>query len=215
MGLREPKQTQTGEIVVAVLDRPWRASLIKEIRAAGAGTRLLLDCDVAGGINAVLAETRIGRCVGTGGGPESVVTSSAIKALGGSFEGKLAPIRAAEHERGLAAGLSLDCICGADNLVGGSNILFIATGVTEGSLVDGVRRQGPIIRTESIALRSRSGTVQRIVSDHLADRWLQERDRRLWFWPTADGCRMTWTSPQRRPAEWARSSNGRSGLAPK
>ncbi|GAA2748969.1 fructose-1,6-bisphosphatase II [Amnibacterium kyonggiense] len=170
--LAKAKGKPVGEMVVAVLDRPRHEGLIEEIRAAGAGTRMLLDGDVAGGINAARYETRIDLCVGTGGSPEGVVTACAIKALGGFIEGRLAPKDEAEAERGRAAGLDLDRIYDADGLVAGDNTMFIATGVTDGGLVEGVRRKGPIIRTESIVLRSRSGTLRRISSDHLAERWL-------------------------------------------
>ncbi|MGT2424976.1 class II fructose-bisphosphatase [Amnibacterium kyonggiense] len=170
--LAKAKGKPVGEMVVAVLDRPRHDGLIEEIRSAGAGTRILLDGDVAGGINAARYETRIDICVGIGGSPEGVVTACAIKALGGFIEGRLAPKDEAEAERGRAAGLDLDRVYDADGLVAGDDTMFIATGVTDGGLVEGVRRKGPIIRTESIVLRSRSGTLRRITSDHLADRWL-------------------------------------------
>ena len=157
---------------MAVLDRPRHAQLIDDIRAAGAGTRLMLDGDVAGGINAARHGTRIDLCVGVGGSPEGVVTACAIKALGGFIEGRLAPKDAEERARGEAAGLVFDTVLSADDLVSGDNTMFIATGVTDGGLVDGVRLMGSLIRTESVVLRSRSGTFRRIVSEHVADRWL-------------------------------------------
>ena len=159
-------------MVVAVLDRPRHAPLIEEIRAAGAGTRILLDGDVAGGINAARHGTRIDLCVGVGGSPEGVVTACAIKALGGFIEGRLAPKDAEERARGEAAGLKFDVVLSADDLVSGDDTMFIATGVTDGGLVDGVRLMCSTIRTESVVLRSRSGTFRRIVSEHVADRWL-------------------------------------------
>ncbi len=170
--LAKAKGKAVGDMVVAVLDRPRHVGLIEEIRATGAGTRLMLDGDVAGGINAARYETRIDMCVGTGGSPEGVVTAAAIKALGGFLQGRLAPKDDAERARGIAAGLDMDRIYGADDLVRSDNTLFVATGVTDGGLVDGVRRKGPIIRTESVALRSRSGTIRRIVAEHLASKWL-------------------------------------------
>ena len=166
------KHKEIGQIVVAVLDRPRHEQLIEDIRSAGAGTRLLLDGDVAGGINAARYETRIDMCVGIGGSPEGVVTACAIKALGGFIQGRLAPKDDAERARGEAAGLDLERIYDADGLVAGDNTMFVATGVTDGGLVEGVRRKGPIIRTESVVLRSRSGTLRRVISDHVAERWL-------------------------------------------
>ncbi|GAA2066261.1 class II fructose-bisphosphatase [Leifsonia soli] len=171
--LAKAKGKPVVEIRVAVLDRPRHEGLIEEIRAAGAGTRLLLDGDVAGGINAARYESRIDMCVGIGGSPEGITTACAIKALGGFMQGRLAPKDDAERAQGVAAGLDMDNIYGADDLVKGDNTFFVATGVTDGGLVEGVRRKGPIIRTESIVLRSKSGTARRVVADHLAAKWLE------------------------------------------
>jgi fructose-1,6-bisphosphatase II len=160
------------EMTVAVLDRPRHAQLIEDIRAAGAGTRLMLDGDVAGGINAARHSTRIDMCVGTGGSPEGVATACAIKALGGLIQGILRPGTDEERQKGLDAGLKFDHVYDADTLVRSDNTFFVATGVTDGQLVDGVRRMGPIIRTESIVLRARSGTMRRVIAEHSADKWL-------------------------------------------
>jgi fructose-1,6-bisphosphatase II len=170
--LAKAKGKQSEDIRVAVLDRPRHAQLIEEIRAAGAGTRLLLDGDVAGGINAARYDSRIDMCVGIGGTPEGIITACAVKALGGLIQGKLMPKDDAERERALAAGHDLDRVLGANDLVRGDNTYFVATGVTHGELVDGVQRKGPIIRTESLVLRSRSGTIRRVEADHLAAKWL-------------------------------------------
>jgi fructose-1,6-bisphosphatase II len=169
--LARAKGKDVGEIIVAVLDRPRHEGLIDEIRSAGAGTRMLLDGDVAGGINAARYETRIDMCAGIGGSPEAVVTACAIKALGGFIEARLAPKDEAEAAKGRAAGLDLERVYDADGLVASDNTMFVATGVTDGGLVEGVRRKGPIIRTESVVLRSKSGTLRRIQSEHLASRW--------------------------------------------
>jgi fructose-1,6-bisphosphatase II len=166
------KGKPVSEIVVAVLDRPRHEGLIDEIRATGAGTRLMLDGDVAGGINAALYGTRIDICAGIGGSPEGVATACAIKALGGVIQTILAPKDDEERARGEAAGLLFDHVYDADSLVRSDNTFFVATGVTDGGLVRGVRRLGPIIRTESIVLRSHSGTIRRVEADHLAAKWL-------------------------------------------
>lgn len=166
------KGKPVSEIVVAVLDRPRHEGLIDEIRATGAGTRLMLDGDVAGGINAALYGTRIDICAGIGGSPEGVATACAIKALGGVIQTILAPKDDEERARGEAAGLLFDHVYDADTLVRSDNTFFVATGVTDGALVRGVRRLGPIIRTESIVLRSHSGTIRRVEADHLAQKWL-------------------------------------------
>jgi fructose-1,6-bisphosphatase II len=170
--LAKAKGKDVGEILVGVLDRPRHEQLIADIRAAGAGTRLLLDGDVAGGINAASYEGRLDMCVGTGGSPEGVATACAIKALGGLIQTRLAPKTDDERRRGLDAGLKFDHVYEADELVTSDNTFFVATGVTDGMLVRGVQRKGPVIRTESIVLRARSGTIRRITADHLAAKWL-------------------------------------------
>jgi len=163
-----------GELVVAVLDRPRHQGLIDDIRAAGAATRLILDGDVAGGINAALDGTRIDLCIGVGGCPEGVATAAAVKAIGGFIQGRLWPLDDAERARGEAAGLRMDYTYEADELVSGDNTIFVVTGVTDGSLVKGVERRGDVIDTESLILRSKSGTIRRIQATHLASKWLED-----------------------------------------
>ncbi len=171
--LAKAKNKDVGDIVVAILDRPRHAGLIEEVRAAGAATRLMLDGDVAGGIQAAMYGSRIDMCAGIGGSPEGIVTTCAIKALGGFIQGVLAPKTDEETARGLAAGLKFDHVYEADELVSSNNTLFVATGVTDGSLVRGVSIKGPIIRTDSIILRGHSGTIRRIQSDYNSERWGQ------------------------------------------
>ncbi len=170
--LAKAMKKDVADLVVAVLDRPRHAQLIDEIREAGAGTRLLLDGDVAGGINAARYEARIDMCVGMGGTPEGIITACALKGLGGFIQGRLHPRDDDERQRAIEAGHDLDQVLGIDDLVSSDNTYFVATGVTDGQLVGGVRRKGPIIRTESIVLRGRSGTVRRVVADHLEEKWL-------------------------------------------
>lgn len=172
--LAKAKGKEVGDLLIGVLDRPRHADLIDAIRAAGAGTRLLLDGDVAGGINAARYGSRLDMCVGIGGSPEGVATACAIKALGGFIQTELYPQSDEERERGAAAGLEFDRVYDADDLVRGDNTFFVATGVTDGGLVRGVERKGPVIRTESIVLRARSGTIRRVTADHLVQKWLGE-----------------------------------------
>jgi fructose-1,6-bisphosphatase II len=112
-------------------------------------------------------------CVGIGGSPEGVVTACAIKALGGMIQTILAPKDDEEKQKGFDAGLKFDHVYDQDTLVTSDNTFFVATGVTDGGLVEGVRRKGPIIRTDSIILRGRSGTIRRVQADYRADRWLE------------------------------------------
>ncbi|RKT36496.1 fructose-1,6-bisphosphatase II [Microbacterium sp. AG1240] len=161
------------EMVVSVLNRPRHEQLIQEIRAAGAGTRLMSDGDVAGGINAARHNARTDMCVGVGGSPEGIVTACAIKALGGHIQGRLRPRDDEERQKGADAGLRFDdYVYEADDLVRGKNTIFVATGVTDGQLVGGVRREGDFLYTESVVLRGASGTLRWISSEHLTSKWL-------------------------------------------
>lgn len=170
--LAKKKKVSVSDIKVAILDRPRHADAIEEIRVAGAHTRLILDGDVAAGINSARPDSRIDLCYGVGGSPEGVATTCAIKALGGFIQGRLMPSTDEERERGTAAGLKFDYVYSADELVASDNTFFVATGVTDGELVRGVRHDGPWLKTESVIFRSRSGTIRRVNSDYLAERWL-------------------------------------------
>ncbi len=172
--LAKAKGKPVEEMRVAVLDRPRHEDLIREIREAGAGTRLILDGDVASGINAARHDTRIDMCVGIGGSPEGVATACAVKALGGFMQGVLHPMDDEEKQRGIDAGLKFDHVYGLNDLVSSDNTFFVATGVTDGELERGVRRNGPLISTESIVLRARSGTLRRVSADHQASKWLDD-----------------------------------------
>ncbi len=161
------------EIVVSVLNRPRHEQLIHDIREAGAGTRLMSDGDVAGGINAARHNARTDMCVGIGGSPEGIVTTCAIQALGGHIQGRLWPRDDDELQKGKDAGLNMDgYVYEADEMVKSKNTIFVATGVTNGELVAGVRREGGYVYTESVVLRSASGTLRRITSEHLTSKWL-------------------------------------------
>ncbi|WP_036320416.1 class II fructose-bisphosphatase [Microbacterium indicum] len=160
------------EMVVSVLDRPRHEQLIADIRETGAGTRLMSDGDVAGGINAARHDARTDMCVGIGGSPEGIVTACAIKALGGFIQGRLAPLDDDERQRAIDAGLDVDAVLSADELVTSDDTIFVATGVTDGALVEGVHRRGGYLFTESVVLRGHSGTLRRISSEHLESKWL-------------------------------------------
>lgn len=171
--LAKAKGKDVGEIVVAVLDRPRHEGLMKAIRDAGAGTRLMLDGDVAGGINAARPEARIDMCVGVGGTPEGIITACAIKALGGVIQGRMHPRTEEEREIAIAEGHDLEAVLTADDLVKTDNTYFVATGVTDGELCEGVRRiSDHRLRTDSLALRARSGTLRRVIAEHQMSKWL-------------------------------------------
>ena len=170
--LAKAKGKDIEDMVIAILDRPRHEQLIAEIREAGAGTELLLDGDVAGGINAARGTGRIDMCVGIGGTPEGIITACAIKALGGVFQGRMFPRNDEEREKAIAGGHDLEAVLDQDTLVKTDNTYFVATGVTDGGLCEGVRRTGRKIITDSIVLRSHSGTVRRVVAEHLEEKWL-------------------------------------------
>lgn len=160
-----------GELLVAILDRDYNQGVIDEVRAAGAATKLLRDGDVAGGIQAARSESRIDLCIGIGGSPEGIVTACGVKALGGFIQGMLAPEADFEFKRGEAAGLKFDYVYEMDEMVASDNTFFVATGVTDGPLVSGVRKRGETIFTESIVIRGRSGTVRKVFAEYQSSRW--------------------------------------------
>ncbi|MFB9406495.1 class II fructose-bisphosphatase [Pseudarthrobacter polychromogenes] len=165
--LAEAKRKPVGQLQVAVLDRPRHGSLIKEIRASGAITLLIPDGDVAAGINAARDDSPIDMAIGVGGSPEGILTACAVKALGGYMQVRLHPFDAEYAEPADSASR----IWEADDLVRGTNALFIATGLTDGDLLRGVQRNGNTIRTESLILSSATGTMRRLQSDHFTERY--------------------------------------------
>ncbi|MBP1325740.1 fructose-1,6-bisphosphatase II [Leucobacter exalbidus] len=169
--LARAKNVDVSDIRVAVLDRPRHAQLITDIREAGAGTRLIMDGDVAGGVNAARWDSRIDMCVGIGGTPEGIITACAVKALGGVIQGRLWPKDDEERERALAAGHDLDRVLQSNDLVASDNCYFVATGITSAEFVDGVQRHGPFVRAESIVMRAHSGTIRHVISDMDPTRW--------------------------------------------
>lgn len=169
--LAKAKNIDVSDVSVAVLDRPRHEQLIREIREAGAGTRLLMDGDVAGGVNAARFDSRIDLCVGIGGTPEGIITACAVKALGGMIQGRLWPQHDDEKQKAIDAGHDLDRVLEANDLVASDNAYFVATGITDADFIEGVRRNGQYVRAESVVMRSFTGTIRHVVSDMLADRW--------------------------------------------
>ena len=169
--LAKVKGVDVSDIRVAVLDRPRHEQLITDIREAGAGTRLLMDGDVAGGVNAARWDSRIDMCVGVGGTPEGIITACAVKALGGVIQGRLWPRDDDERQKAIDAGHDLDRVLEANDLVSSDNCYFVATGITDSEFVDGVQRRGPFVRAESIVMRSHSGTIRHVTSDMDPRRW--------------------------------------------
>ncbi|MEA2475895.1 MAG: fructose,6-bisphosphatase [Actinomycetota bacterium] len=164
--LAKVKNTAVAELTVVVLDRPRHDQLIKEIRAAGARIKFIADGDVAGAISAARETSGVDMLVGIGGTPEGVIAACAIKCLGGIILGRLWPRSEEERDLAIQQGYDLDRVLTTDDLVSGNDVFFAATGVTNGDLVNGVRYRADSALTQSIVMRSRSGTVRVIDALH-------------------------------------------------
>ena len=162
----EAKGVDVNDLTVIVLDRDRHEDLIAELRAAGARVNLITDGDVAPAIAASQPGTGVDVLMGIGGTPEGVISAGAIKCLGGAIQGKLWPRSDEERQRLVDAGYDVDAVLTTDDLVHGEDVFVAATGVTSGALLRGVRVVGDRVETESIVMRSRSGTVRRIVASH-------------------------------------------------
>jgi fructose-1,6-bisphosphatase II len=160
------KGMEVGELTVVVLERDRHDALIAELREAGARVNLIRDGDVAPSIAATQASTGIDMLMGVGGTPEGVISAAAIKCMGGAIQAKLWPRNDEERRALLDGGYDLDRVLNAGDLVAGDDVFVAATGVTSGSLLRGVRHSAAGIETESIVMRSRSGTVRRIATYH-------------------------------------------------
>ena len=160
------KGIRTSDVTVVVLDRPRHNQLVDDIRAAGAKVRFIMDGDVAGAIAAARDVSSIDIAMGIGGTPEGVVTACALKCLGGEIQGMLAPQDDRERERVLAAGHDLDRVLGINDLVTSDNCYFAATGVTNGDMLRGVTYRKSGATTRSLVMRSKSGTVRFVESQH-------------------------------------------------
>jgi len=162
------KGSKPGDVTVCVLDRPRHADLVEEIRATGARIKFISDGDVAGAIMAARPDTGIDLLLGTGGTPEGIITACAMKALGGVIQGQLWPQDDAERQKALDAGhdLSDDHVLFTEDLVSGDDCFFVASGITDGELMRGVRYRAGGCTTHSLVMRSRSGTIRSITSEH-------------------------------------------------
>ncbi|MDR7172245.1 fructose-1,6-bisphosphatase II [Nocardia kruczakiae] len=160
------KNSLVSDLTVCVLDRPRHARHIQEVRDAGARIRLISDGDVAGAIACARPESGTDMLVGIGGTPEGIIAAAALRCMGGALQGRLAPTDDAEKQKALDAGHDLDRILTTEDLVSGENVFFSATGVTDGDLLRGVRYYSGGASTQSIVMRSKSGTVRIIDAYH-------------------------------------------------
>ncbi len=154
------------DVTVVLLDRPRHQQLVHDIRATGARIKFITDGDVAGAIMAARPDTGIDLLLGIGGTPEGIISACAMKCLGGKIQGRLWPTDDEEKQRALDAGHDLDAVLQTDDLVTGDDCFFVATGITDGELMKGVRYRAGGATTHSLVMRSRSGTIRNIISEH-------------------------------------------------
>jgi len=162
----ERKGKEVGDVTIIMLDRPRHDEAVAEIREADARIRFISDGDVSAALFAVTPDSGVDLLYGIGGTPEGVLSAAAIKCLGGEILGKLWPRDDDERQAAIDAGYDLDETLTADRLVAGNDVFFAATGVTDGELLQGVRYSRGKANTESLVMRSRSGTVRTVTGRH-------------------------------------------------
>jgi fructose-1,6-bisphosphatase II len=164
--IAERKGGSVGDVTVVMLDRPRHEDAMREVREAGGRIRLITDGDVSAALLAVSDRSPVDLLWGIGGTPEGVLSAAALKSMGGAMLGRLWPRNDEERSAALDAGYDLDRILTADDLCSGDDVFFSATGVTDGDVLQGVRYRGNGATTESLVMRSRSGTVRRVHARH-------------------------------------------------
>jgi fructose-1,6-bisphosphatase II len=165
-GVAKVKGLSVRDMTVCILDRPRHAQLIQDVRDTGARIRLITDGDVAGAISTCRPGSGTDMLAGIGGTPEGIIAAAAIRCMGGAIQAQLAPTDDAERRKALDAGYDLDQILTTRDLVSGENVFFCATGVTDGDLLQGVHYSPGGCTTQSIVMRSKSGTVRMIEAYH-------------------------------------------------
>lgn len=160
------KKGSVEDVTVTILERSRHEQIVKEVREAGARIKFITDGDVAGAIAAARERSGVDLLIGVGGTPEGVIAAAALKCLGGVIQGRLWPRNDEEREAAEQAGYDLDQVLTTDDLVSGENVFFAATGITDGDFFQGVRYRGESAVTQSLVMRSRSGTVRMIESLH-------------------------------------------------
>jgi fructose-1,6-bisphosphatase II len=166
--IAKAKGSSPEDVTVVLLDRPRHEKIAAEVRATGARIKFISDGDVAGAIMAARPDTGIDLLLGVGGTPEGIITACAMKCVGGVIQGRLWPTDDEERQRAIDAGHNLDkdFILTTEDLVTGDDCFFVATGITDGELMRGVRYRAGGATTHSLVMRSRSGTVRQIISEH-------------------------------------------------
>ncbi len=160
--LAKAKGVPIAEITACILDRPRHAELIKAVRDSGAAVQLIPDGDIAGVIwTTDPEETGIDIYLGSGGAPEGVLAAAALRCIGGQIQGRLMPLKNEERERAAKMGADVNRKYTMQDMASG-DVIFSATGVTDGSLLDGVHFRGEFAETETVIMRAKTGTVRRI-----------------------------------------------------
>src|SRR3954447_8813262 len=154
------------DVTAVILDRDRHADLIAEVRAAGARVRIIQDGDVIGAVSTAWPDTGADILFGIGGTPEGVIAAAALKCMGGEIQGKLWPRNDKERQAALDAGYDLDAVVSTDDLVKGDNCFFAVTGITDGEVLKGVHYDANGASTQSLVMRSKSGTVRRVAPRH-------------------------------------------------
>ena len=168
--IAKAKGESVRDLTVMILERPRHEELIEEVRASGARIKLISDGDIFSAIATAWPQAGVDVMFGIGGTPEGVVAAAALKCMGGEIQGRLWPRNDDERDQAIAAGFDLGRILTTNDLVQGDNCFFAATGVTDGELLNGVRYAPGIVRTQSLVMRSRSGTVRLIDAQHKLDK---------------------------------------------
>jgi fructose-1,6-bisphosphatase II len=164
------KGISVGDVTVCILDRPRHDKLVHEVRNAGARIHFISDGDVAGAISAAREATGVDMLIGIGGTPEGIIAACALKCMGGELQAKLWPKDDEERQKAIDAGHDLDRVLTTADLVRGDNAFFVATGVTDGDLLRGVHYRRGGATTQSLVMRSKSGTIRLIESWHSFDK---------------------------------------------
>ena len=160
------KGSAPADVTVVLLDRPRHEKIVEEIRATGARIKFITDGDVAGAIMAARPDTGVDLLLGVGGTPEGIIAACAMKCMGAVIQGRLWPRDDEERALAIDAGHDLDAVLTTDDLVTGDDCFFVATGITDGELLQGVRYRAGRATTHSLVMRSRSGTIRSITSEH-------------------------------------------------
>ena len=166
VSVAKAKGCSVHDLTVVMLDRPRHAEILAEVRAAGAHVKMISDGDIVAGIQAALPGSGVDMLLGIGGSPEAVLTAAAIRCIGGRIICKAWPRDDAERQQAIADGVDLEKIYDTYDLVGGEDVFFSATGASTGDLLKGVRFGDGGAQTQSLVMRSRSGTVRWIDSIH-------------------------------------------------